>query len=552
MYKFSDFSIPSEIVTALDKLGIIEATEIQALAIPKLLEGQDVIGQAQTGTGKTFAYLVPLLSKMDLNDTKIKALIMCPTRELSMQVANELKKLATYMPKIRYATIYGGSSYDKQFKELKAKPQIVIGTPGRIIDHLHRGSFNFKDINLLVLDEADEMLKMGFQDAMEEIMSGMPEVKQTALFSATLPPFIASLAKRYLVNPEKLVVPCETLTVDRITQTAYYVKREQKNDLLLRVLDYNNFNSVIIFSNMKTRVDEIVSFLQKHQFQADGLHGDLKQMVRDRVLNGFRHGGVKILVATDVAARGLDISGVEAVINYDLPQDQEVYVHRIGRTGRAGENGSSYCFVTPSEKYHLRDIMKYTKSTINDGAIPSVEEIKAKHLDKLYQEIEVEMEKEINPDYTELIYRLGRKDADPVKTISAILTLMGPKMDRRYNEIEPIAVRKPREYGDSRSSSRSSGGRKDMVSASKPKFSILKINVGKLDKIRPQQIINLCIDADVHKSRVGNIVIDDKFTYVEVDKGSARYFKKIAGKKLNGRTLSISESDVMPKMRKKS
>lgn len=544
MNTFDEFAIPTEIVTALNKLGINEATEIQSLSIPKLLEGHDVIGQAQTGTGKTFAYLVPLLSRLDLNEKNVKALIMCPTRELSMQVANELKKLASFMPKIKYATIYGGASYEKQFKELKAHPQIVIGTPGRIIDHLHRGTLSFANISMLVLDEADEMLKMGFQDDMEEIMSGMPDEKQTALFSATLPPFIASLAKKYLVNPDKLVVPCKTLTVDRISQTAYFVRREQKNDLLLRVLDYNNFKSVIIFSNMKSRVDEIVSFLQKNHFKADGLHGDLKQMVRDRVLNGFRNGNIEILVATDVAARGLDINGVEAVINYDLPQDDEVYVHRIGRTGRAGMDGSSFCFVTPSEKYHLRDIMRYTKSDIVDGKIPSVLEIKKRHMDNLYASIEKEMENGINKDYEELIYRLGRKSSDPVLVISAVLSLMKSDIERNYNEIEEIVIRKPRE-------AKNGSSNKKMTKASKDKYAIMKLNVGRIDKIRPQQIVNLCIDVDVHKSRVGNIVIDDRATYVEVDKNSTRYFKKINGKSVNGRKINVVETNLMPQISKK-
>ncbi len=547
MNTFDEFAIPTEIVTALNKLGINEATEIQSLSIPKLLEGHDVIGQAQTGTGKTFAYLVPLLSRLDLNEKNVKALIMCPTRELSMQVANELKKLASFMPKIKYATIYGGASYEKQFKELKAHPQIVIGTPGRIIDHLHRGTLSFANISMLVLDEADEMLKMGFQDDMEEIMSGMPDEKQTALFSATLPPFIANLAKKYLVNPDKLVVPCKTLTVDRISQTAYFVRREQKNDLLLRVLDYNNFKSVIIFSNMKSRVDEIVSFLQKNHFKADGLHGDLKQMVRDRVLNGFRNGNIEILVATDVAARGLDINGVEAVINYDLPQDDEVYVHRIGRTGRAGMDGSSFCFVTPSEKYHLRDIMRYTKSDIVDGKIPSVLEIKKRHMDNLYASIEKEMENGINKDYEELIYRLGRKSSDPVLVISAILSLMKSDIERDYNEIEEIVIRKPREAKANKNAS----SNKKMTKASKDKYAIMKLNVGRIDKIRPQQIVNLCMDADVHKSRVGNIVIDDRATYVEVDKNSTRYFKKINGKSINGRKINVVETNLMPQISKK-
>lgn len=547
MSNFDEFAIPTEIVTALNKLGINEATEIQSLSIPKLLEGHDVIGQAQTGTGKTFAYLVPLLSRLDLNEKNVKALIMCPTRELSMQVANELKKLASFMPKIKYATIYGGASYEKQFKELKAHPQIVIGTPGRIIDHLHRGTLSFANISMLVLDEADEMLKMGFQDDMEEIMSGMPDEKQTALFSATLPPFIANLAKKYLVNPDKLVVPCKTLTVDRISQTAYFVRREQKNDLLLRVLDYNNFKSVIIFSNMKSRVDEIVSFLQKNHFKADGLHGDLKQMVRDRVLNGFRNGNIEILVATDVAARGLDINGVEAVINYDLPQDDEVYVHRIGRTGRAGMDGSSFCFVTPSEKYHLRDIMRYTKSDIVDGKIPSVLEIKKRHMDNLYASIEKEMENGINKDYEELIYRLGRKSSDPVLVISAVLSLMKSDIERDYNEIEEIVIRKPREAKANKNDS----SNKKMTKASKDKYAIMKLNVGRIDKIRPQQIVNLCMDADVHKSRVGNIVIDDRATYVEVDKNSTRYFKKINGKSINGRKINVVETNLMPQISKK-
>ena len=544
MNTFDEFAIPTEIVTALNKLGINEATEIQSLSIPKLLEGHDVIGQAQTGTGKTFAYLVPLLSRLDLNEKNVKALIMCPTRELSMQVANELKKLASFMPKIKYATIYGGASYEKQFKELRAHPQIVIGTPGRIIDHLHRGTLSFANISMLVLDEADEMLKMGFKDDMEEIMSGMPDEKQTALFSATLPPFISNLAKKYLVNPDKLVVPCKTLTVDRISQTAYFVRREQKNDLLLRVLDYNNFKSVIIFSNMKSRVDEIVSFLQKNHFKADGLHGDLKQMVRDRVLNGFRNGNIEILVATDVAARGLDINGVEAVINYDLPQDDEVYVHRIGRTGRAGMDGSSFCFVTPSEKYHLRDIMRYTKSDIVDGKIPSVLEIKKRHMDNLYTSIEKEMENGVNKDYEELIYRLGRKSSDPVLVISAILSLMKSDIERDYNEIEEIVIRKPRE-------AKNASSNKKMTKASKDKYAIMKLNVGRIDKIRPQQIVNLCIDVDVHKSRVGNIVIDDRATYVEVDKNSTRYFKKINGKSVNGRKINVVETNLMPQITKK-
>ena len=359
--KFSELNVNAGIITALENMEIDTPTPIQEQSIPLLLEGNDVIGQAQTGTGKTFAYAIPLLERIDLNKRYVQALVMCPTRELTLQVSNEISKLSSYL-NVRIATIYGGASYEKQFKELKAKPQIVIGTPGRIIDHLERGTLSFNDVNYLVLDEADEMLKMGFQEDMERILEGMPENRQTALFSATLPPFIKSISKNYMTDPKTVKIEAKSLTVDRIQQLLYFVKKEQKQDLLVRLLDYYDFSSVMIFANTKSMVDELVLFLQQQGYKADGLHGDLKQANRDRVMQSFRLSSVEILIATDVAARGIDIDGIDAVINYDIPNEQEIYVHRIGRTGRAGASGMAISFATTRQNRTVLELEAYVKT----------------------------------------------------------------------------------------------------------------------------------------------------------------------------------------------
>ena len=344
--EFRELNINEAIIEALEKIEITTPTPIQRESIPYLLQGLDCIGQAQTGTGKTFAYSIPLIEKIDSNSKNVQSLVLCPTRELSLQVSKEIDKLAANIKKIRVATIYGGESYEKQFKALKQNPQIIIGTPGRIIDQMNRGNISFANVKYLVLDEADEMLKMGFQDDLQTILETMPKERQTALFSATLPPFIKKICTNYMIDPKMVKIEAQSLTVSAIDQQLYYVKKEQKKDLLVRLLDYYQFNSVMIFANTKAMVDELVLFLQQSGFSADGLHGDLKQGVRDRVMQSFRLSSVDILIATDVAARGIDIDGIEAIINYDLPNENEIYVHRIGRTARAGASGVAISFAT--------------------------------------------------------------------------------------------------------------------------------------------------------------------------------------------------------------
>ena len=356
---FKDIINDEEILNALEAINISEPSEIQSAAIPLMLTGVDLIGQAQTGTGKTFAYGIPTL--INTTNKPFETLILCPTRELSIQVSKELKKLLTFKHRIKIATIYGGESYERQIRELKNRPQIIVGTPGRIIDHMERKTIDFSNLKHLVLDEADEMLKMGFQDDLETILHDTPKERQTVLFSATMPDFIKKVALHYQNNPEHIVIKKKSLTVEAIKQEVYYCKRESKMDLLIRILDLSGFNSCIIFSNTKSKVDEIVSTLQKNKYLVDGLHGDLKQGVRDRVMNSFRDGNINILVCTDVAARGIDIKGLEAIINYDLPLEDELYVHRIGRTGRAGNEGHSISFATESERRKVSFIERFLK-----------------------------------------------------------------------------------------------------------------------------------------------------------------------------------------------
>ena len=375
MNDFEKLNVRKDIIDCLNKENILVPTPIQEEAIPLLKEGFDCIGQAQTGTGKTFAYAIPLIEGIDPSDKEPKALVLTPTRELGIQVSNEIGKLLLSNKDIKYACIYGGESYDKQRIALSKKPQIIIGTPGRIIDQMERGNLKFNQIRYLVLDEADEMLKMGFQEDLEKILSSMPKDRQTALFSATIPPFIKNVVKNYMNDPKWVKIESKTLTVEAIDQQLYYCKKDSKKDLLIRLLDYNQFHQIMIFCNTKSMVDELVIFLQTQGFRAEGLHGDLKQISRDKVMQSFRNNTIDILIATDVAARGIDIDGIDAVINFDVPNENELYVHRIGRTARAGTSGTAITISTIRNKGRISDLERYTKSKIRVCEIPTPKEI---------------------------------------------------------------------------------------------------------------------------------------------------------------------------------
>lgn len=536
MNSFEELNLNAKILQALQDNEIYEPTSIQAEAIPLLLAGQDVIGQAQTGTGKTFAYAIPLLERLDIASKAVQALVMCPTRELSLQVSVEIQKLAKNL-KVRTATIYGGESYEKQFKELRNKPSIIIGTPGRIIDHLNRGTLSLGAVKYLVLDEADEMLKMGFQEDMEFILSKVPQERQTALFSATLPPFIKKLSSNYMQSPQMVKIENKTLTVEKITQQLYFVKKEQKKDLLLRILDFYQFKSAMIFANTKAMVDELVLFLQENKFKADGLHGDLKQNSRDRVMQAFRLQSVEILIATDVAARGIDVEGVEAIINFDLPLENEIYVHRIGRTGRAGKTGMAITFATTRQNNRVLELEHFTKSKMIRSEIPSAKQIQLKNQKRLCNLILENLETaSMNHTYDNLLMQLSKATMDPMPILIRLLELLDARDDRAYAPIDTVSPKGKNKLG--RGTTKETG---------KTSFAYVWMNVGSLDGIRPNQLVNYLHDElKIHREHFGKILIQKNKTYLEVNPQALKFFKDLNKKRWNGKKLTYQLAKTMP------
>lgn len=531
MNDFLSMNIDAAVLAALKENKIEEPTPIQREAIPYLLAGRDVIGQAQTGTGKTFAYSIPLLERIDPKRKSVQALILCPTRELSLQVCREIEKLSIYT-NVKATTIYGGESYDKQFKALAKKPHIIIGTPGRIIDHLHRGTLHFNDVNYLVLDEADEMLKMGFEEDMETILSEVPEARQTSLFSATLPPWVKQASKKYMQDPHLIQIEHKTMVVDKIKEVIYYTKKDHKKYLLVRLLDFYQLSSVMIFANTKAMVDELVLFLQEHHFKADGLHGDLKQISRDRVMQSFRSGSIDIMIATDVAARGIDVENVEAIINFDLPQENEIYVHRIGRTGRAGKTGLAITLATNRQYSRVAEIEAFTKSKLEFMEIPTPKQISLKYQKSLTDHIVEGLEAaSTNHTYDNMLRDLSRKTTDPTPIIIRLLELLNEDVDRKYPPIEIIHPRK-RTQSEKKSSN----------------WIYIAINIGQNDKIRPNQLVNYLHDeVSIHREHFGKIIITKDVTYLEVNATAARFLKDLKNKKFMGKRLTYQQVKSFPK-----
>ncbi len=353
-----------EVRRAIADMGFESPTPIQQMTIPEIVKGRDIVGQAQTGTGKTAAFGIPLVDRIDATDRRVQALVLCPTRELALQVAREITRMAKYLAGVRVLPVYGGQPIETQLRFLKQGAQIIVGTPGRVIDHINRGTLDLSGVGYLVLDEADEMLDMGFRDDIQLILENTPEQRQTLLFSATMPRPILMLAQRYQRQPQYIRVQSTELTVDTIEQVYIEVMPGQKCMALSRILDMYNPALTLVFVNTKLGAEEVVTYLQKQGYPASALHGDMRQVERDNIMARYRAGIVKILVATDVAARGLDVQGIEAVINYDIPQDVDQYVHRIGRTGRAGKLGKAFTFVVGRELARMWDIRRVTRAKI--------------------------------------------------------------------------------------------------------------------------------------------------------------------------------------------
>ena len=386
--RYDESGLDERIIRAVTEMGFEYMSPIQAAAIPVMMEGVDIIGQAQTGTGKTAAFGIPLLQKVDPDNKHLQAVVLCPTRELAMQAADDIRDFAKFMSGVKVLPVYGGQDISRQIKALSAGVQIVVGTPGRVMDHMRRHTMKMKDVRVLVLDEADEMLDMGFRDDIETILQGMPEERQTALFSATMPKPILEITKKYQKEDARFIkMTPKEITVAAIEQAYYRVPQKMKEEVLTRLMDYYNPARSLIFCNTKRMVDQLSESLKGKGYLCDGLHGDLSQNQRDTVMNLFRSGRINILIATDVAARGIDVSGVEAVFNFDIPEDIEYYVHRIGRTGRAGKSGKSFTLVGGREMYKLREIEKICHTTIEERRVPGAKEITRAKSQKVFAEV---------------------------------------------------------------------------------------------------------------------------------------------------------------------
>src|SRR5689334_17533721 len=384
---FADLQINPSVLRAIADVGYESPTGIQAATIPALMAGSDVVGLAQTGTGKTAAFAIPILSKIDVTSTATQALVLAPTRELALQVAEAFSRYGAHLPKINVLPIYGGSSYSVQLAGLRRGAHVVVGTPGRVIDHLERGTLDLSHVDYLVLDEADEMLTMGFAEEVDRILSETPEYKQVALFSATMPPAIRKITTKYLHDPLEVSTKAKTATAENISQRYIQVAGPRKMDALTRVLEVEPFEAMIVFVRTKQATEEVAEKLRARGLSAAAINGDIPQGQRERTVAALKDGSIDILVATDVAARGLDVERISHVLNYDIPHDTEGYVHRIGRTGRAGRSGEAILFVTPREKRLLQAIERATRQPIAEMQLPSVEAVNDKRMAKFKQRI---------------------------------------------------------------------------------------------------------------------------------------------------------------------
>ncbi len=422
---YADSGLDERILRAVSDMGFENMTPIQAQAIPVFMQGKDLIGQARTGTGKTAAFGIPILEMVEPEDKSLQALILCPTRELAIQAAEEIRKFGKYMEGIKVLPIYGGQDIVKQIRSLKGGVQVVVGTPGRVMDHMRRHTLKLNNLRVIVLDEADEMLNMGFREDIETILSDIPHDHQTGLFSATMPKAILNITKTYQKKDAvKISLSVGDITVPQVKQYYYEVKQKNKDEVISRLLDYYNPGRSLIFCNTKKKAAELAETLKGRGYFAEGFHGDMTQAERERIMNGFRKGFVEILIATDVAARGIDVSDVEAVFNYDVPQDIEYYVHRIGRTGRAGKSGRSFTLVVGKEVYKIRDIENVCKTKIKPRHVPSASDINHAKADNILKKVRPYIEEQNTRSLIRFVERtLEEEDFTAIELAAALLKL---------------------------------------------------------------------------------------------------------------------------------
>jgi ATP-dependent RNA helicase DeaD len=433
---FSELGLPDTLLAAIETLGYERPSPIQAMSIPPALLGKDILGLSATGSGKTAAFTLPALSKLDVKEMYPQVLILCPTRELAVQVCEEVHRLGAKMTGLHATPVYGGAPIDRQLRALRSGAQLVVGTPGRLLDHLRRGSFDASRIKMAILDEADRMLDMGFKDEMDELLAALPAERQTLFFSATMNPGVSRLIQKFGNKPEIIQIEQKARTVSTVEQSYFEVRQRSKVEVLSRILDMNPPRLGIIFCNTKRSVDECTEDLVNRGYAADRLHGDITQQMRERVLKRFRDGAVEILVATDVAARGLDIEEIDIVFNYDIPTDPEDYVHRIGRTGRAGRSGRAVSFVYGREIYRLQSIERYTRHVIKREKIPSVEQVEGRRADLVFDDLKERLESGKFDAYQDNIDRLLEQGHTPTDIAGALVTMIREASGREGSVID--------------------------------------------------------------------------------------------------------------------
>jgi ATP-dependent RNA helicase DeaD len=513
---FTDFDLSPEMLKAIGEMGFEEATPIQSLAIGPILAGNDIIGQAQTGTGKTAAFGIPIIERIEAARKKPQALILCPTRELAVQIAEEMKLLGKHKRDMRILPVYGGQPIERQIAALQRGVQVVVGTPGRVRDHMERKTLRLDQVRVAVLDEADEMLDMGFVDEMKFILGAIAAPHQTLLFSATMPKAIVALSRAFQDRPELIRVVHEDLTVPGVEQTYFEVKEYQKTEALSRLIDIHDLKRALVFCNTKIRVDELVERLQARGYAASGLHGDMKQTFRDRIMGQFRSGRLEILVATDVAARGIDVNEIEVVVNYDVPRDEEYYVHRIGRTARAGKSGRAFTFVAGREMAKLAEIQKFARTRIRRQRVPSLDDVEEMRNSAVLEKVRRTMETEGAAKYFALVEKLTGDDRSSLEVAAALLKMVMEK----DGKAAPAGGFEAREG--------TPGKHKKVRAAAEAPALVqgetarLLIKLGKKQGIRPGDIVGAITgETDLTGRQIGAIEIHDGFSLVDVPRSLA-------------------------------
>jgi len=540
--KFTDLNLIEPILKGLDEVGYETPSPIQALTIPLILEGKDVLGQAQTGTGKTAAFALPLISKIDISQKDPQVLVLAPTRELAIQVAEAFQKYAKYVKGFHVAPIYGGQEYSGQLRMLRRGAHVVVGTPGRVMDHIRKGSLNLNNLKCLVLDEADEMLRMGFIDDVEWVLEQLPEQRQIALFSATMPTQIRRISNNYLKNPEHVTIKVKTTTAETIRQRYWTVSGHHKLDALTRILEAETFDAIIIFVRTKNATIELAEKLEARGYSAAAINGDLAQNQREKTIDRLKKSSLDILVATDVAARGLDVPRISHVINYDIPYDTEAYVHRIGRTGRAGRSGDAILFVAPREKRMLAAIERATNQRIDLLEMPSTEAINDKRVSRFKQKITDTLAQESLDFYSNIIEQYEAEHDVPAQEIAAALAKL-------VQGDEPLLLKKapkPTENERGRNSKRRDdskrrdrGERGGNSGAAVQRF---RIEVGKDHGAKPGNIVGaIANEAGLNGKEIGQIDMHAEFTMVDLPKGMPdEVFNALKGTRVAGQKLAIS------------